>query len=247
MKPAASYHWSSPLMSWSELPCGEGLKKLENDIISQKLKLCFGHHLLKVGGLASELNCHDSLIDHQVNLMDEQFPIPKAGVLAEYDDLPLQNNSVDLVLLTHILEYSVDPHQVLREVHRTLVPNGHIILSVFNPVSTLSANKLWPFKARSKFWKFRLFSIGRIKDWLNLLGFEVIDVQYEAYASLLSNTQEYKQGRWANLKRRFFSSSGAVCIISAKKREWPLTPIRPRVRYKTRFSPAVSSVNKVFD
>lgn len=246
MKPAASYHWSSPLMSWSELPCGDGLKKLENDIISQKLKLCFGHHLVKVGGLATELSCTDSLIDHQVNLMAQQPIQGKAGILAEYDDLPLQNNSVDLVLLTHILEYSADPHQVLREAHRVVVPNGHLILSVFNPVSTLTANKLWPFKSKSQFWQFRLFSIGRIKDWLNLLGFEVIDIQYEGYASFLHNASEYKQGRWANFKRRFFSSTGALCVISARKREWPLTPIRPRVRYKTRFSPAVTGANKVF-
>ena len=245
MKPAANYYWSTPLMSWSQLPCGIGLKKLENDIITQKLKLCFGHHLVKIGGLASELNCTSSLIEHQVNLLSQQCN-NNAGILAEYDDLPLQNNSVDLVLLTHILEYSTDPHQVLREAHRVLVPNGHIVLSVFNPVSSLTANKLWPFKSKSQFWQFRLFSISRIKDWLNLLGFEVIDVQYDGYASVLNNVKEYKQGRWSHFKKRFFPTTGAICIISARKREWPLTPIRPRVRYKTRFSPAVTGANKVF-
>ena len=246
MKPAVSFNWSSPLVSWKQIPSGDGLKQIENDLVTEKLRLCFGHHFIKVGGLAAELNCSESLINHQINLLRQKEEHTAAGIVAEYDDLPLQNNSVDLILLSHILEYSGDPHQVLREAHRVVVPNGHIILTLFNPISTLTPTKLWPFKNNANFWQFRLFTISRVKDWLNLLGFEVNDIEYGAYASVSSGTSEYKQGRWAKFKQRFFPTTGAICVISAKKREWPLTPIRPRVRYKTRFSPAISGANKSF-
>ena len=244
MKPAVSYHLSSPLLSWSEVPSGQALKQIENKVISKKLKLCFGHHLVKVGGLSAEMICTDSLIEHQINLINQPSATSPAGIIAEYDDLPLQNNSVDLVLLSHVLEYSTDPHQVLREVHRVLHGNGNLILSVFNPMSSLVVNKLWPFKTQSNFWQFRLFSVSRVKDWLNLLGFEVTDVQYCGYTGFLSNTAT-QLGWWSKLKKRFFPNVGAVCVITARKREWPLTPIRPRLRYKTRFSPALTTSNKL--
>jgi len=244
MKPAVSYHLLSPLLGWSQVPSGEKLKELENKLITEKLKLCFGHHLLKVGALASELDCAESLIEHQINLIHQPTATTPAGVIAEYDDLPLQNNSIDLVLLTHILEYSADPHQVLREVHRVLLANGNLVLSIFNPWSSLLASRLWPFKAKSHFWRFRLFSVARVKDWLNLLGFEVTDVQYEAYASLLTQSKS-GLGWWGKMKQRLFPNTGAVCLITARKREWPLTPIRPRVRYKTRFSPAITTANNI--
>ena len=244
MKPAVSYHLSSPLFGWEQVPSGAHLKQLENDLISQKLKLCFGHHLLKVGALAAELNCTESLIEHQINLLNQPLVNTPAGIIAEYDDLPLQNSSVDLVLLTHILEYSSDPHQVLREVHRVLHPNGNLVLSIFNPWSSLLVSRFWPFKAKSHFWQFRLFSVARVKDWLNLLGFEVTDIQYDAYSNLLSKTSQ-GIGWWGKIKKRFFPISGAVCVITARKREWPLTPIRPRLRRKTRFSPAITTANKL--
>ena len=46
-------------------------------------------------------------------------------VRAAPDFLPIESNSIDLVLLPHILEFSANPHQILREVHRVLVPEGH--------------------------------------------------------------------------------------------------------------------------
>ena len=244
MKPAVSYHLSSPLLSWTQVPNGEQLREIENKLITQKLKLCFGHHLLKIGALASELNCEESLIEHQINLIDQPSMSALAGVIADYDDLPLQSNSVDLVMLTHILEYSTDPHQVLREVHRVLVADGNLILSIFNPWSSLLTNRLWPFKTKSHFWQFRLFTVARVKDWLNLLGFEVTDVQYNAYSGFLGK-YDGNLGWWGRMKQRFFPTSGAVCVITARKREWPLTPIRPRLRYKSRLSSAIPATNKI--
>lgn len=243
MKPAVSYHLSSPLQTWSQVPDGEQLQRQENEIIAAKLQLCFGHHLVKLGALACAFDCRDSLIEHQINLLNQPSGQSPAGVIADYDDLPLQTNSVDLVLLTHLLEYSSDPHQVLREAHRVLHPNGNVIISVFNPVSALFIGKLWPFKAKSQFWQFRLFAIARVKDWLNLLGFEITDVHYCGYGATNSATSELSW--WGKIKKKFFPTLGLACVITARKREWPLTPIRPRVRYKTRFSPAFTPSNKL--
>lgn len=243
MKPALGYKRANSLISWQQIPAGEELKAKENRIISERLKLSFGHHLLKIGALASELDCSDCLIEHQINLCPQSSAHLSVGIIAEFDDLPLQNNAIDTVLLTHVLEYSVDPHHVLREAHRVLLPNGTLILSVFNPWSLLIIGRWWPFKRHSEFWLSRLFGIPRIKDWLHLLGFEIIDLNYECYSSFLSSSNKVKQGWLAKLVGRFIPQLGSVCVIVARKREWPLTPIRPRLRYRTSFSPAVRSAS----
>ena len=38
--------------------------------------------------------------------------------------LPFESQSIDLVVLPHVLEFSDNPHQVLREVERILRPEG---------------------------------------------------------------------------------------------------------------------------
>ena len=68
------------------------------------------------------------------------------------------------------LEVARDPHLTLREVERVLVPEGRVVICGFNP------NSLWGLSKSCK----RGFSqvgdfIGqrRLRDWLQLLSFEV--------------------------------------------------------------------------
>ena len=46
--------------------------------------------------------------------------------------LPFAANSIDLVVMPHVLEFYDDPHQILREVERILIPEGQIVLTGFN-------------------------------------------------------------------------------------------------------------------
>ncbi|MBT1649187.1 methyltransferase domain-containing protein, partial [Klebsiella pneumoniae] len=50
-------------------------------------------------------------------------PVPHA-LVCDYDALPFEPSSLDLVVLPHTLELSRDPHHTLREVERVLVPEG---------------------------------------------------------------------------------------------------------------------------
>lgn len=52
-----------------------------------------------------------------------------AALWAEPEALPFPNASLDLVVLPHTLELSVDPHMALREVERVLVPEGRVVIA----------------------------------------------------------------------------------------------------------------------
>jgi ubiquinone/menaquinone biosynthesis C-methylase UbiE len=275
MKSALTYTGIESLSHWSQILTGDELKHIQNQIISHRLKLSFGHHLIKLGHLSSALDTSSCLIKHQVNVAPSPA-VPELNIankniagtnkpdanpinlFSEFDELALATNSVDLVLMNHELEFSNDPHQVLREVHRVLMPSGDLVLSVFNPFSLFMLSKIWPFKTKSPLWQARMFSIGRIKDWLDLLGFEIIEQEYCCYSSLFFNNKELKNTELKNKElnnkesnksatnwlqqvlKKYLPQIGSVCIITAKKREWPLTPIRSRNSFKSAFQPAVS-------
>ena len=44
-------------------------------------------------------------------------------------ELPFANECLDLLILPHVLEFSSDPHQILREAERVLRPEGRLIIS----------------------------------------------------------------------------------------------------------------------
>ncbi|MCQ4062135.1 class I SAM-dependent methyltransferase, partial [Klebsiella pneumoniae] len=54
---------------------------------------------------------------------------------AEFEELPFESQSLDMIVLPHVLEFSEDPHQLLREVERVLMPEGRVVITGFNPMS----------------------------------------------------------------------------------------------------------------
>ena len=107
----------------------------------------------------------------------------ETAVVARFDELPFASTSIDLLVLPHVLEFAQEPHRVLRDVDRVLVPEGHLVLTGFNPASLWGAHH-WmgrigvrPFLPRSS----QLIALPRLKDWLKLLSFEVNRGRFGCY------------------------------------------------------------------
>ena len=101
----------------------------------------FGYHALQLG-----LPDIDALRENRMPLrfcaanrvarVHPRAPaIRRVAVINRYEELPFATHSIDLVVMPHILEFTEDPHQVLREVERVLVPEGHVVITGFNPAS----------------------------------------------------------------------------------------------------------------
>ena len=100
---------------------------------------------------------------------------PRAQLLCSLDELPFASQSLDLVVLPHALEFADDPHRVLREVERVLMPEGQVVISGFNPISLWGARQYVGRTVGSSFLptEGQFLALPRLKDWLKLLGFEV--------------------------------------------------------------------------
>lgn len=145
-------------------------------------------------------------------------------VLDSFEELPIATESVDLVVLPHVLEFAADPHQVLREVDRILRPNGRVLISGFNPVSIWGARQLIsrtvPRRLRNAYLpqEGQFISVPRLKDWFKLLSFEMQPTRFGCFAPTFRQQKWLERAQFMErLGDRFWPICGAVYVVSGIK------------------------------
>lgn len=223
--------WSG-LRAWYQTPLGDGLAATEKGLVDATLADLFGYYLLQIGAVCGTDWLQSSRVS-QCTLMDFLSPEhDQSGHMQGMPQaLPIQTDSLDVVVMPHVLEFSLHPHAILREVERVLIPEGHLVMLVFNPRSLWS---LWRWSVgwrRRAPWCGRFISTTRIKDWMELLGFDVVKLQGYFFRPPLQKTGIMdKLAFYERLGARFWPILGASHLIVARKRVTTLTPIRPSWR-----------------
>ena len=250
MKPALAFRQPHYPKSWQDLPNGGIILSAIEKILQPWWQKFFGYHLLKIGGLSHEIACEPSPIKHQVSCsystaVSGSQRDYQADIIGELDDLPILDHSVDVCLLSHALEFSLDPHHVIREANRTLIPNGYLIITGFNPLSLAGLNRAIPYRKKQIPWNEHFFSPMRVKDWLHLMGFEILSDERCLHSSLTGKMSEHGMTNfWQKFASNYLTSLGSVYVIIAKKRVLPLTPIKPKWQIRAKFNPVkVPSMN----
>ena len=142
-------------------------------------------------------------------------------IIDSFEELPFAEQSIDLILLPHVLELAGDPYQTLREVNRVLRPDGRVIISGLNPISLWGARQAAgrPFGRYYMPDERRMIGPPRLKDWLRLLSFEIDSIRYGCYRPPLTSAKAFERGQF--LERagdRWWPICGAVYVLSAIKR-----------------------------
>ncbi len=239
MKPALAFRQPHYPKTWQSLPNGELILAEINRQLAPWWPKFFGYHLLKIGALSGYINTANSAIKHQITVSHtEAKSVEQGQIIADLDDLPLLEHSVDVCVLSHALEFSLDPHHVVREANRVLIPNGYLVITGFNPFSLAGLNRWMPYRAKQSPWNERFFSPMRVKDWLHLMGFEILADQRCIHSTLAGTISDgFIARHWRDFANNYFTSFGSVYIIIAKKRVLPLTPIKPKWKLRPKFQP----------
>lgn len=180
--------------------------------------------------------------------------VPRVALVTDAAALPFPPASLDLVLLPHTLELSADPHQVLREVERVLVPEGRVVISGLNPAS------LWGLRqGRGRLaGRLGLSALGaanlylpeagefigpwRLRDWLRLLGFEVESERFGCYRPAVQTEKWLQRSAWMDRAgARWWPIFGAVYMVVAVKRVRGMRLLGPA--WKPRRVPAAAPVS----
>lgn len=232
MKPARTLKHIEAPYSWSQVANGEWAVELLQSRLDEWSPKLFGYHMLKLGGLSCELASPHCNIQHQI-CIDKHNPLH--NVIADSFDLPFIEKSFDACLVSHQLDYCSDPHRLLREVDRVTVDDGYLLLTGHNPVSILGVKGLLPWNRKKYPWLGRMFMPYRIKDWLGVLNYEV--VHHENFA-VLPATKHLACSAWAeSMLSDSCSMIGSMYFIVARKRTFPLKPIKPTWKLRRQLSP----------
>lgn len=206
---------------WLQGELGAYFQQQEQAVFDQVVTDLFGFNAVQIGMLEMDLlrNCRIPFAF--------RTGLAQGNVYAAPEFLPIRENCIDLLLLPHALEFSQNPHQVLREAERVLVPEGHVVISGFNPLSLWGLKRL--LSRREDYpWTGSFLGQARIKDWLALLGFEVTAWHMACYAPPFRNPAW--RNRFACLDQagggKWPMPGGVYCVV-AKKRVLGMRLIKP--------------------
>jgi SAM-dependent methyltransferase len=217
---------------WFDSQLGTAVLEAEQGLIGEKLNRLFGYHLMQLSVNRNTCLFEQSPIRHKFCLSEFNSEHNNIGAIAELDKLPVDAESIDVGMLHHVLEYSNNPHQLLKEASRVIVPNGHILIAGYNPWSMLGLRTLAGGKPNRKgaqgVWCNQLLSARRIQDWLALLDFRVEQIDYLFYAPPINNANVLaKCHRLEEWGRRWNLPVGGTYVIHAIKVVAGMTPRRP--------------------
>lgn len=222
------------LDNWLQTPQGRYVLHWEQDRVDRAVDDIFGYHAVQVGLPQVDL-LRASRIPLRILAGDiHPGPAPTGELLRVRCDpgqLPFAQASVDLLVLPHVLEFHPDPHQVLREVERVLIPEGQVIITGFNPLSLWGARRRLTWGPGQFPWDGRYLSVLRLKDWLALLGFEMDRGCFGCYAPPFRQEKWFRRCRFMELAGdRWWGFAGGTYMIRAVKRVPGMRLIQPNWR-----------------
>jgi len=213
---------------WFATPLGQQVLASEECVLEQLLPGFFGYHLLQLSPQESPLYS-SSVIQHKLKLTDGVAGTHLAGdsLASEATDLPFSEDSIDVVLLHHLLEFHREPQKLLREVSRVALPMGQLVIVGFNPMSLWGAcQPVGRIRDRAP-WTGKFIAPGKLMDWLNLLNFKIDRAQYCLYGwptmRSTSKLPDFSQGLSRNANWPF----GGIYLIVARKQVGSMIKVRP--------------------
>lgn len=211
------------LESWLDTPQGRYVLDWEQARLDEAIANIFGFTALQLG-----FPERDFLHANRIALRQTLGSTPGVQVQCDFRCIPIASQSVDLVVMPHVLEFYPDPHQILREVERILIPEGQLFIVGFNPLSLWGARRHLPRCPDTFPWNGQYLSISRLRDWLKLLNFELDRGAFGAYAPPCQTEKWLNRWHFMELAGdRWWGFAGSVYMIRAIKKIYGMRLITP--------------------
>lgn len=212
---------------WFQSPQGSEVWRTELQHVEPIISRLFGYHILQIGCHEEYSLIESSPVGHKI-LFSPAWRSGNQQAVADNEELPLGNDSMDVVVLHHALDFAEDSHRLLREATRVLRPGGQMLIVGFNPISYWGLWRLFGRRVNIP-WRGRFISRGRVTDWLQLLDLEISQVSYGLHFAPLKSSRLLKYAeRFETLGSRMASPFGGAYFIRCIKQVATVTPIMPR-------------------
>lgn len=209
------------LFSCYQTPRGKLLQALEIKYFNKQINLGCKQIVLQIGALGFENEFIDCTLYQRFTILDNWVAGTNLAtkIQAKAFSLPIQTESVDMIILPHLLEFDAHRFQTIREIERVLKPEGDLIILNFNPWSLWLRSQYFWDKHLAKSWQGHFITRTRILDWLKLLNFELKTTTEFEIDSFKTTTGSFKFNKNTLLATAY--------AIKAVKRRYTLIPLIP--------------------
>lgn len=207
-----------------QTPRGKLLQAMESQYLKRCITVGCKQKQLQIGGLGWEEEFIDCTLYRNYLILDDKgVGVDSAmKVNAKAYSLPIQTESMDLVIIPHMLEFDARRFQTMREINRILKPGGELVVLNFNPLSLyVRFQFLWD-KKLSDSWRAHFILRSRMLDWLKLLNFELLTTAEFGLDSFIINHGQFSAAG------AFFSMAYGFKAVKRQYSLIPLTPIKQR-------------------
>jgi len=227
------------VQQWFASDLGQRLLAQEQHFIDELLPELFGYYLMQLSVLGNNNLVKSSSTSVQFALCPSECSIQPiinrssesrlSFAVSEFEQLAIDSNDIDVALLHHALDFSSNPHQLLRETARSIIPNGHIVVVGFNPFSLLGLrHRLASLFSRSYAYRHQYLRASRLRDWCKVLDLEIV-YSKKGYYSLPFQRDFFTglNGKWLNkLGQTLLPWSGGFYTVVIRKNVTPARLIK---------------------
>jgi len=213
------------LERWYQGVLGQRLLEQITNKLDTVLNSSFGYYLLKAGTV--------SIPDSKLTRCRIRYQFDFSSNSDFYDvqsklyALPVASESVDLFILFHGLSQSSQPHEILREIDRVLIPEGKLIVIDFNPFSLWGVRHFFQSWLEKPPWSGRYYTISRSNDWMRLLGFVAVKTFRIGYLPPVDKEKILSHMNWfEKALKKWLPFAGTINMIVYEKKITPMTKIR---------------------
>jgi SAM-dependent methyltransferase len=223
-------------------PAGASLQACEGSLICAMLKGTYNERILQVESFGSaQCSARNELYTRIIFLKKDNIPYDNTQPLqvqGEMTELPFANDSMDKVILPHVIEFDNSPKAVLDECVRILKPEGELIVFAFNPWHLKALKLLFSYAD----YQYRGNTIHRslLEKWLHLLECDTTlaaGLNIGAPSSII-DTKTY----WGRIRAQF----SAVYVLKARKhRLKPVSPLTVNEKYSNMLPGCVPEISLI--
>ncbi|ABM62350.1 class I SAM-dependent methyltransferase [Halorhodospira halophila] len=201
------------LHAWYGTPLGQRVGRAEQSAVADSLAHLGIGDVLCLGPVAAPLPLAPTVRQWRVGAGRDLVAAPQ--------QLPFRGQSIDALILSHVLEFNAEPGAVLSEAYQVLAPEGRLMVLTFNPLGLWGARRLWGrWRSAPVPWGGRQWLASTVGVHLRRCGFETVARHDLCFRPPIQGERLQKRlDPWEDRLRRLGRFAAGVQITVAIRRE----------------------------